>query len=343
MTTDQRTDYYRDIALQLHQLGQHSELCKLALCLGQRHRLKGDRAVLPVIDHIAQLLCEQLDRLPAESLVDFSNGSLEIGWLFHALRLLGVPGAFPFPYEDFNEFLYRRLIFEHGKDISLRKGALGRGIYLLSCYEDDRRAGREDRLRATELHECLVHIVEDLRVLLSQDVYGCTVALFNPANEILHLILFLARTIELKLYPEAARQILKDVLPCVATWLCRDGNNRATGGAGGAGIAGVAGIAGGAGGTGVSGGAEVAGIAGGSRFRCSFESWEFLAFLEDMPARYRLPDPFIGLQAYCSSDRLCERLVSRLQPADFINYLHHEAIKVSGIVRLVGQPLLLSL
>jgi hypothetical protein len=310
---DGRADYYRGMALELQQLEQHAELCRLALCLGQRYQQKGDRAVISVIDFIVELLCQRLDRLPAESLVDFSNGSLEIGWLFHTLRALGIPGPLHFPYDDFNEFIYRRLVFEHGKDLSLGKGILGKAIYLLSCYQDSRCARCEDKMKVTELRECLVHLVEDIHdCLYRDDLYGRTVALFNPNNEILHLLLFLSRVIDLKLYPEVARRIVKDVLPCVANWICRDSNNT---------------------------GVPLADVADGSRFRSSFESWELMDFLRVMPAKYQLRDHFVGLPAYYSRDRLCERLVSRLSPGTFINYLNHEAIKLSGIVRLLVQPL----
>lgn len=307
----QRKDYYRDIAFQLHQADQPSELGRLALCLGQRYRQYGDSTLIPIIDYIAGLLCEGLGRLPQETLVDFTNGSLEIGWLFNTLRALGIPGAFNFPYEDFNEFLYRRLVFEHSNDISLRKGALGRGAYLLSNYENNRRTPNEDKRKAMELHECLVHLVEDTRVhLYKDDMYERTIGLFNPNNEILHLLLFLSRMIDLHLYPEVARQILGDVLDCVAAWLCQDNDNPEP---------------------------CPAMPTETSLFRSSFESWEFIDLFQAMPAKYHLTDHFIGLPAYCSKDRLCERLVSRLSPDTFVNYLNHEAIKVSGIVRLLEQ------
>ena len=312
-----RLDYYNGLAHQLHQLNEHSQLCKLALYLGQRWHSDGDAAVMPVLDQIVGLLSENLDRLPEETLVDFTDGSLEIGWLFNTLRIMGLPGPYHFPYDDFDEFIYRRLVFESCRDISLRKGALGKGIYLLSSYDNNHRALRVDKLKAMELQECLINIVEDIqKLLITGDLYDNTVALFNSSNEILYLLLFLSRIVDSKVYPEVARQVMKDVLRCIAAFLCGEKDK--------------------------AGDLSEKRTIGAPLFS-SFESWEFLHLLFAYPSRYNLPDHFIGLPAFCSKDHLAGRLASRLSPGSFINYLNHGDIKVSGFIRLQEQPSLVSL
>jgi hypothetical protein len=310
----QRSGYYAELALSLHGMNEYSQLCKLGLYLGQRHHTKGDNTVMPVLDQIAGMLSENLDRLPEETLVDFTDGSLEIGWLFNTLSIMGLPGPYHFPYDDFDEFIYRRLVFESCRTISLRKGALGKGIYLLSRYDNNQRALRVDKLKAMELQECLINITEDIhKMLLTGDLYDNVVSLFNTANEILYLVLFLSRMIDSKLYPEVAKQILKDVLRCMAAFLCGEADRAG----------------------------EVPEKRG--MLYSSFESWEFLDLLFSYPSRYNLPDHFVGLPAYCSKDHLGRRLASRLCPGSFINYLNHRDIEVSGLIRLPEQHSLLSL
>jgi hypothetical protein len=313
----QRLDYHTELALQLHRMNEHSQLCKLALYLGQRHHIKGDATVTPVLDQIAGLLSEDLDRLPEERLVDFTDGSLEIGWLFNTLSLMGLPGPYHFPYDDFDEFIYRRLVFESCRNISLRKGALGKGIYLLSRYDNNQRALRVDKLKAMELQECLINIVEDIQKLLfAGDIYDNIVSLFNTSNEILYLLLFLSRIVDSKLYPEVARQVMKDVLRCIAAFLCGERDKAGD----------------------LSEKRTI-----GAPLYSSFESWEFLDLLFAYPSRYNLPDHCVGLPAYCSKDHLAGRLASRLCPGSFINYLNHRDINVSGLIRLQEQHSLVSL
>jgi len=189
------------------------QLCSQGFYLVQKYREEGNAAVLAELDDIAARLTASLEELPEDSILQFINGGLEIGWLFNTVILSGVPRCYGFPYEDLNKYLHGELIYEVSPGIFMGNGALGRGIYLLSCHERRLLKPEEKLFSAIRLQEGLINMVNDIEDLLYDGVHEeLMLPPSEQANELLYLALFLARIIDLKIYPEVAGRLLRDIL-----------------------------------------------------------------------------------------------------------------------------------
>ncbi len=318
-TQEQRTEFYMNTALRLHESGNTTQLCRFALYLARRCWQMNDLAMLRNLDYIAELLTNRLDEMPELSIVDFLNGGLEIGWLFNTISLLKIQRTYPFPAEDINEFIHGRLVMENSPNLSMTDGALGKGIYLLSCCDASLQRLEENMLPFIELHNSLVNIVEDMEKLLYETDFDGTVAsLLNAPNEFLYMLLFLSRIIDLKIYPEIAKRILQDLFSSLLIHFNRMLITDTVAGSSDA-------------------------FTGADVLLSSFDNREMLDCLAGFARKYAMPDCAKELAVLRTNQQLAERCMNNIRPADFINYLNHKDIKASGTLQLLAMPLSFSI